>query len=321
MLAHVVRRLLLAIPLVLGVVTLTFLLIELAPGSSCDLLCSESMRQDTCDALRARWNCGDPWFARYTAAMRNILVFDFGDSTAEHRPVIGMIGEALPNTLVLSLVTIGFAQLVGISVGVLQAMRQHSWVDGLLSVVTLTFYSMPAFWLAIVLLVVFTVWWPILPSYGTEGAMAQYLSGPERLLDRVLHLVLPGMAMGVATAAGDARYMRSSMLEVLHQDFVRTARAKGLPEGKVVLKHALRNALLPTITILGLNLPYLFGGALLVETVFSYQGMGLATFTAIQKQDAPMVMACFYFFAILVALGGILSDILYAAVDPRIRYR
>jgi peptide/nickel transport system permease protein len=320
MLVHIVRRLLSAIPLVFGVLVLTFLLVELAPGDACDAIIPPETHAETRAVLRAQWGCDDPMAVRFATEMGNLLTFDFGISGYEHRPVIDLIADALPNTLVLSLVTIVFAQLVGISVGVIQAVRQFRLTDSLLSIVTLTFYSMPSFWFAIVLLLVFTLWWPILPSSGMTGSMYDYMPPGEQIVDRLKHLVLPGVAMGVATAAGDARYVRSSMIEVIRQDFIRTARAKGLPERTVILKHALRNALLPTVTLLGLNLPYLFGGSVLVERVFGWPGMGRLIFTAIGVQDTPVLMACFFVYALLVVAGALVSDVLYAIVDPRIRY-
>lgn len=320
MLTHIVRRLLLAIPLVLGVVVLTFLLVELAPGDVCDTLVSETMLPETIAAVRLRWGCDEPLLARLATSLLHLATFDFGESAHQHRKVVDLIAESLPNTLLLSAVTLFFSQVFGISVGVIQAVRQFRLSDSLLSVITLVFYSMPAFWLAITLQLIFTLWWPILPSSGMTGSVYAYLSPADQLVDRLQHLVLPGVAMGLASAAGDARYMRSSMVEVLRQDFVRTARAKGLPEWKVVGKHALRNALLPTVTLLGLNLPYLFGGSVLVERIFSWPGMGMLIYGAIGVQDTPVLLACFYVYALLVVVGGVLSDLLYGLVDPRIRF-
>ncbi len=320
MLAHVARRLLLAIPLVLGVLLLTFLLVELAPGDTCDNIISDTMTPELIAMLRAQWGCDQPAWMRLLFVLRNLASFNLGESAFSHRPVASLIADALPHTLVLSLVTLFFAQVFGVTVGVVQAVRQFRLSDSLLSVVTLVFYSMPPFLLAISLQLVFSLWWPILPSTLPVSIMAEFMSPWEQLVDRVSHVLLPGMAMGLAAAAGDARYMRSSMVEVIRQDFVRTARAKGLPEWKVVVKHALRNALLPTVTLLGLNLPYLFGGSLLIERVFSWPGMGTLIYGAIGVQDTPVLMACFYVYALMVVAGGVLSDLLYALVDPRIRF-
>ncbi len=320
MLAHTFRRLLLAIPLVLGVLVLTFLLVELAPGDTCDTMISETMQPETIAVLRAQWGCDEPAVVRLLLLLKNLATFNFGESAERHLPVATLIAEALPHTLLLSVVTLFFAQVFGVSVGVFQAVRQFRFSDSLLSVISLVFYSMPSFLLAISLQLVFSLWWPVLPSTLPASVMAEYMTPMGQLVDRLRHVALPGIAMGLAAAAGDARYMRSSMVEVIRQDYVRTARAKGLPEWKVVVKHALRNALLPTVTLLGLNLPYLFGGSLLIERVFSWPGMGMLIYRAIGVQDTPVLMACFYVYALLVVAGGVVSDLLYAAVDPRIRF-
>lgn len=322
MLAHLSRRLLLAIPLLLGVMTLIFFLVELAPGDACDAYLSPDLDPKAIAALRAQLGCDAPALERFGRQMWNMARLEFGTSLSQHRPVTTVIGEALPNTVLLSLTTILIAQGVGIGVGILQAVRRRTAVDGALSVSTLLFYSMPGFWLALMLQLFFALVWPVLPSSGmTDAVFHAYMTPRDQLLDRLAHLVLPATAMGLAAAAGDARYMRSSMLEVIDRDFIRTARAKGLPERVVILRHALRNALLPMITLLGLNLPFLFSGAVLVEVVFAWPGMGRVIVGAIQSQDVPLVMGCFFVFTLLVVAGGLLSDLLYGVADPRIRYQ
>ncbi len=321
MLAHLSRKLLLAVPLLLGVMTLIFLLVELSPGDACDAFLSPDMDPDVIATLRERMGCDAPAVERFGRQMLNMAQLEFGTSIAQQRPVTEILLEALPNTVVLSLVTILLAQGVGIAVGVIQAVRRRTAVDGTLSVVTLLFTSMPGFWLALMLQLFFALGWPILPSSGMKDPVIyDYMPPMAQLLDRALHLVLPATAMGLAAAASDARYMRSSMLEVIERDFVRTARAKGLPERTVILRHALRNALLPMVTLLGLNLPFLFSGAVLIEYVFAWPGMGRVIVTAIQTQDVPLIMGCFFVFTLLVVAGGILADLLYSVVDPRIRF-
>jgi peptide/nickel transport system permease protein len=320
-LAYFVRKLLLAIPLLWGVVTLTFLLIELIPGDYCDAMVSPELDPDTIEVMRANLGCDDPVWERYVTQVAALASGDLGESRSQHRPVSTIVGEALPNTLVLALVTIVVGQTFGVLVGILQSVRQHRWEDTSLAVVTLFFFSMPGFWLALMLQLIFALHWKLLPSSGMiDAAMYDFMGPADQLRDRLVHLVLPGLAMGIASAAGDARYMRSSMLEVIRQDFIRTARAKGLPEWRVVLKHALRNALLPMVTLLGINLPYLFSGSVLVETVFAWPGMGRLIVDAVNQQDAPVIMGCFLVFTVLVVLGNLASDLLYTIVDPRIRF-
>jgi peptide/nickel transport system permease protein len=321
-LAHLARKLLLAIPLLAGVMTLLFFLVELAPGDACDAFVNPDMDPDAIAQIRASLGCDAPVLVRYARQMGNMARLEFGTSLAQQRPVVEVIAAHLPNTVVLSLLTIVIAQGLGIVVGILQSVHQRRFVDGALSVLTLFFFSMPGFWLALVLQLVFSLAWPILPSSGmTDPVVHDYMPPLAQAWDRLLHLVLPATALGLAAAAGDARYMRSSMLEVLQADFVRTARAKGLSERTVLLRHAFRNAMLPLITLLGLNLPFLFSGAVLVEYVFAWPGMGRVIVGAIQSQDVPLVMGCFFVFTLLVVAGNLLADLLYAVVDPRVRYR
>ncbi|MFZ5481768.1 MAG: ABC transporter permease [Myxococcota bacterium] len=318
MLAYLVRKLLLAVPLVVGVLLLLFLLVELSPGDACDAYVNPEMPPETIERIRATFGCDLPVVERFLRTVTSLASLDLGVSTYHNRPVSEILLEAAPNTLLLSLVTIVVAMGFGCAVGIVQALRHRRFEDTALSVVTLLFYSTPHFWLALMLILLFT---PALPSSGMiDPVTYDFMSGTEKLVDRLAHLVLPGLAMGIASAAGDARYMRSSMLEVLQQDYVRTARAKGLPEHRVVLKHALRNALLPIVTLLGLNLPALFSGAVLIETVFAWPGMGRVIVTAIFTQDVPLLTGCFLVFTLLVVAGNLLADVLYAVVDPRIRY-
>ncbi len=206
-------------------------------------------------------------------------------------------------------------------------MRQYSLVDSVLSVVALFFYSMPSFWLALMLILVFSlfarnVWeWPIwFPASGMTSIDHEFMSGWEKVSDRARHLFLPALSLALVLTAGIARYMRGSMLEVIRQDYIRTARAKGLPERSVIFKHALRNALIPVVTLLGLYLPFLFSGTVFIETVFSWPGMGKLVVDAISQRDYPVVMGGSLIFATMVVVGNLLSDVLYAVIDPRVRY-
>jgi peptide/nickel transport system permease protein len=264
---------------------------------------------------------------------------DFGMSFGQMRPISQILfpsrdciapGECtfqagvLLNTLQLTLVSLVVIFAVGMLVGIIQAVRQYTWADNLLTVVALFFYSMPTFWFALMLILIFSLkantlgLWH-LPASGMTSVEYDYLTTGEQIKDRILHLLLPATALGIGSAAGVARYMRGSMLEVIHQDFIRTARAKGLSERTVIFKHALRNALIPIVTLLGLYLPFLLSGAVLVETIFGWPGMGRALVDAILQRDYPMVMATSFVISAMVVLGNLLSDVLYAVVDPRIR--
>lgn len=321
MLSYVGRKLLLMIPLLLGVVTLIFLLIELMPGDAADRFFTPETPPEVRQAIVAKWGLDKPAYIRYLVMVRNLASGDFGRSIFQERPVFDIVGDAFWNTLELSLVSLIIIQFVGIALGTVQAIRQYSALDTTSSIVSLALYSMPSFWLALMLQLIFSLHFHWLPSSGrTDPVMYEYMTSGQRAWDHVRHLILPGVALGLASAAGIARYMRSSLLEVLRQDYVRTARAKGLSEGVVTVKHAMRNALLPIITILGLQLPFLVSGAVLVETIFAWPGMGRVIVDAIFTQDTPLIIGCFFIITVLVVLGNLMADILYAVVDPRIRY-
>jgi len=224
---------------------------------------------------------------------------------------------------VLSAVSLLLIFVLGCAVGALQAVRQYSALDIATTFVSLFIYSMPGFWLGLMLILLFSS--PALPEVlrlpisGVTSIDYEFMAPAQRLLDRARHLVLPSFALGIASAAGVSRYMRGAMLEVLSQDYIRTARAKGLPETAVILRHALRNALIPIVSLLGLYLPLLFGGSIVIEVVFSWPGMGRALYNAILARDYPVVMACTFLFGVLVVFANLVADLLYAVVDPRIR--
>ncbi len=321
MFSYTIRKLLLAIPLLIGVITLIFGLIELSPGDATDRFFTPETPPEVRQLIEQKWGLDKPAGHRYLLMIGNLARGDFGRSIFQERPVFDIIFEALPNTILLSLVSLLIIQLVGITLGTIQAMRQYTPSDAGISVVSLFFYSMPRFWLALMLQLIFALLWPILPSSGmTDAVMHDYMTPFEQFMDYCVHLILPGLALGVASAAGIARYMRSSLLEVIRQDYMRTARAKGLSETTITVKHGMRNALLPIITILGLQLPFLFSGSVLVETIFAWPGMGRLIVEAIFTQDTPVVIACFFVFTLIVVMGNLIADILYAIVDPRIRY-
>lgn len=326
MTGFIARRVLGAIPLLLAVATLIFIVLDLAPGDPAALYFNPNVPPEVIEQLRRNLGLDQPLGTRYVKWLASFLTGNFGYSFAQNRPVAEVIGDALPNTLLLALVALGAMFVVGVMVGVLQAVRQHGWTDRVLSVIGLFFYSMPSFWLGLMLMLIFSLkahqWgWPIaLPATGITSFDYEFLSPWGKLTDRLSHLVLPATTLTLVLAAGVARYTRGQMLEVIRQDYIRTARAKGLPERTVVLKHALRNSLIPVITLVGLYLPLLFSGTVFVETIFSWPGMGRVIFDAIFQRDFPVIMATSFIFATLVVLGNLLADVLYAVVDPRIRY-
>ena len=327
MMTFLIRRLLSAIPLVLGIATIVFFLLSLAPGDAASFLISPNITPEVLEQIRANMGLDQPVHIRYLRWMSAMLQGDFGVSLTRNQPVLDIIAEILPNTLVLSLCAFLLAFAGGILIGVFQAVRQNRPTDGILSVAGLFFYSMPSFWLALMLILVFSLgarnlWgWPIwFPASGMTSVDYPFMSPGEQLRDRAMHLLLPSLSLALVLAAGIARYVRGSMLEVIRQDYIRTARSKGLSEFKVIFKHALRNGLIPVATLFGLYLPFLFSGAVLIETVFAWPGMGRLVVDAIFQRDYPVVMAGTFVFAIMVVAGNLIADVLYAVVDPRIRY-
>jgi peptide/nickel transport system permease protein len=319
-LTYVLRKLLLAIPLLWGVLTLIFLLVEVAPGDAADFYCPAGTLPSVCEQIREQNGLNDPLPQRYATMLMNTALLDFGDSIAQSRPVMDVLRDALPNTLVLSSVTLLTLFSVGVLLGIVQAVRQYSLLDNALSLGSLILYSMPTFWFALMLQLLFSLLLGWLPATGvTDPVMYDMMSPGEQLWNRVEHLILPGVGLGLASAAGTARYMRSSMLEVVRQDYIRTAHAKGLPEWQVIFKHALRNAMLPIVTLIGLSMPALFSGAVTTEIIFGWPGMGRVIVSAIMIQDLPLMIGCFYIFTLLVVVGNLSSDLLYSLVDPRIR--
>lgn len=322
----VVRRLLGAIPLVLGIATIIFFVVNLAPGDPASRFMNPNMSPEAIEQVRVNLGLDQPIHIRYVRWLGALAHGDLGVSFSHNRPVLDVIKELLPNTLLLSVSAIGVAFVLGILLGIVQAVRQYSLLDSVASIVGLFFYSMPSFWLALMMVLVFSLFayelqWPIqFPGTDIQSVDYPFLSPLGKVQNRLLHLTLPATSLALVLAAGIARYTRGSMLEVIRQDFVRTARAKGLSEPSVILKHALRNALIPVITLLGLYLPFLFSGTVFIESVFSWPGMGKLVVDAIGERDYPVIMGGSLIFANMVVVGNLVSDVLYAVVDPRIRY-
>lgn len=318
------RRLLQAIPLLLGIVTLTFVILHIAPGDPTATYFNPNIPPDVLERMRVSMGLDRPLHIQYVSWVRAFLTGDFGYSYTQFRPVGDVIADALPKTLLLGSVSLVVIFFVGCVVGTIQAVRQYGISDTVLTIGTLGIYSMPGFWLGLMLvLAVSAPWWPDvlrLPVSGMTSVDHTFMSPVGKVLDVSRHLVLPVIALGLASAAGIARYMRGEMLEVLQQDYIRTARAKGLRESRILVKHALRNALIPIISLLGLFLPLLIGGSVVIEVVFSWPGMGRLMYDSILARDYPVVMASTFLFGALVVAGNLVADLLYAVVDPRIRY-
>ena len=318
---YLARRLAQSLAVIAIVVTATFVLIRVAPGDPyAAVLDSPSVPAETKARLMELRGWDRPIPEQFVRYLGLVARGELGHSTSQHRPVADVMADALPNTLVLMGVALLASFAVGIAVGVVQATRRGTTGDRLLGGTTLFFYSMPDFWLALMMMLTFAYWIPIFPVTGMFDAVSYpYWPLWRRVLDRLHHLALPSLTLTLLTAAVIARYQRAAMLDVVRDDFVRTARAKGQRESVIVRRHALRNALLPVITLLGLAFPALLGGAVFIERIFSWPGMGLMAFTAISTRDYDLVTASVLVGSIMVVAGSLLADLLYAAADPRLR--
>jgi len=318
---YIARRLLASIPALLGITLVTFLLMHATAGSFLPgLELNPNLRPEDIQRIRQNLGLDEPLPVQYWRWLTGLVRGDFGSSILNGRPVLGAILERLPNTLLLT----GTALVIGVGLsvpfGIIGAVRR-GWTDNLLTFLSVIGVSLPAFWLGLLLILVFSITfnrlgWPWLPSGGATSAV-----GGGDLLDRAKHLIMPAVTLAFINLAIWSRFTRSAMLEALSQDYVRTARAKGMNERRVVYVHSLRNAVLPLVTLVGLELPALVGGGAIVEVVFSWPGIGrLALETALQY-DFTMVLGLTTFTGILVIAGNLLTDLLYALLDPRIRYR
>ena len=324
MVRHVLKRLLFAIPLLFGIATATFFMMQLAPGDPLDMYL-EPQRQRQVDPeiielLREKYGLDQPIHVQYVRWLGNVMRGDFGESFRHRRPVRDLLAEAVPYTLQLTVLAVLFDAFIGITLGIVSAVKQYSLWDKVVTLGSLIIYAIPGFWLALMLVLVFSVHLGWFPTSQTRSMDYEFLSGWGKVGDRLWHLVLPVFVMGIASAAGTARYMRNKLLEVLSEDYVIAARARGFTERYVILKHALRNALIPIITIYGLSLPFLLGGATIIETIFAWPGMGRLAVGAVTGRDYPLIMATMLIAAVLTVLGNLLADITYAWVDPRVSY-
>jgi len=321
MLARVGQRLLAGLAVVLGVVTLTFVLLHLAPGDPIDIILGPTASADQVAAQRRILGLDRPLPAQFASWLGRFARGDWGTSIAKGRPVRAILGAAWPATVRLVGLSLILSYLIGLAIGVVQAARSGSRTDTLLSVSSVTLFAVPGYWLALMLVLVFTYWTQALPAFGAAGLDSDYLHGGSWLIDRLRHLALPLATLTLVGIGGAARFARGAMLETLSQPFIVTARAKGLTTTRVVGRHALRNALTPVVTLLGLSLPVLFSGAVFVEAVFAWPGVGRVLVEAVQARDYPVVMAATTVSAVLVVAGNMFADALAAWLDPRIRSR
>jgi peptide/nickel transport system permease protein len=312
---YLLRRLLLLVPVLLGVSVVVFLVLQMWEGDPAEIMLGSQASQEDVARLRADLGLDEPLPLQYARWMAHVLQGDLGRSIRLRQPVLGEVLIRFRATLLLTTTALFLSTVCGIALGVLSAARPRSLVDRLSTLGSIFGASMPSFWLGLVLMVCFSLWLGWLPASGMYGA-----HGTGGLADLLSHLALPAVTLAAASTTIIARLTRSTMLDILRQDFVRTARAKGLVERGVVLRHALRNALIPTVTVVGVQAGYLLGGAILTETVFAWPGVGTLMIQGILARDFPLVQGCVLVIALGFVLFNLAVDLLYAFLDPRIRY-
>lgn len=317
---YIARRLIQAIPIIIGISVISFLIVYLSPGDPFDRFRSNKVSPEVIENLRRVYGLDQPlpvqfvkWFTSFWSFPWNPTAW--GYSITDGLPVRDKIFGRIPSTLQLMGVSLFFTVVIAIPIGILGAVRQYSWSDKVITIVATIGYALPTFWLGLILKQIFAVQLDIFPLFG------KYSFGKEGdVLDLAWHLVLPVATLTVVGVAGWSRYMRASMLEVLRADYIRTAKAKGLAESRVIFKHALRNALIPIVTLLGLTVPALLTGAAITEAVFTWPGLGGLGVSSVVERDYPVVLAFVMMGGFMVIIGNLLADVLYAVVDPRIKY-
>jgi peptide/nickel transport system permease protein len=316
---YIVLRLVKTVLTVAAVVVLSFFLIRLAPGDAATVMAGQSGYADEAfvKSLRAEYGLDQPLPVQFWKYAQAVAHGDLGTSYVRRQPVLGVILERLPNTLALDAFALVVAIAGGVWLGGLAARRPGSAGDNAVSVLSMVFYAVPQFWLGMMMVLLFAVWMPVLPPFGIETMGADY-TGLARLGDVAEHMILPGVTLALYYMASYARLTRAAMIEVSEQDFVKTARAKGISERQVSRHHILRNALIPLVTYAGLQASLLVGGSVLIENVFSWPGVGTLAYDAVQARDNPLLLGIFIVTAILVSLFNLVTDIAYSIVDPRV---
>lgn len=320
--AYITRRFLQMLVLLVGISIVSFSIMHLAPGSPVDLLTDRTTTAQEKARIEAVYGFDKPIHIQYWRWMSHVIKGDFGRSFVTGEKVLDMILARMPATLFLNFLTMIIIYLFSIPIGIFSAVKQYSWFDHIVTFFAFLGQAMPTFWFALLLIYFVGLKVPFIQISG----MATYGIGLDNsplwtvVVDRIKYLILPLTVLGFGSLASTTRYMRASMLEVINQDYVRTARAKGLSEWAVMLKHALRNALLPIVTLVGFELPIMFSGSIIIETIFSWPGVGLLSWNAVMQRDYQVVMAFNLLAATMMVLGNFVADMLYLVVDPRIKY-
>ncbi len=323
MIKYLVKRLLMMIPLMFGITLVTFFVMQLAPGKPTDLATdlNTKMSAESKERLVKLYGLDKPVYVQYFQWIKRLSRLDFGTSFRDGKPVIRKIGERLPATLILNILSLGLIFVAALAIGITSAVKKDSLFDKFATLFVYIGFSVPTFWVALLLMIGLGLKAGLLPISGLRSVNYGDLTNWGKFIDLARHLTLPVLVTAITGLASLARYSRSSMLEVIRQDYIRTARAKGLTEVQVIMKHAFRNALIPIVTLLGLMLPDLIGGGFIFETIFAYPGMGRLGYDAIMARDYPVLMGIGTIVAFLTLAGNLIADMVYAFADPRIRYQ
>ncbi|MBP7055632.1 MAG: ABC transporter permease [Candidatus Omnitrophica bacterium] len=321
MVSYILRRLIGLIPVFFGITLISFLVINLAPGKPTDLATNMNPKVSYEARMRLEklYGLDKPIHIRYVDWLKRFVLLDFGRSYVDQRTVLSKIADRLPVTLFLNILALAVMLVIGIPLGILSAVRRGTLTDRLTTIVSFVGFSAPEFWLALLGMSLFGITLHWLPISGIKSLDFEYFDFFRKIADVLRHIILPVGIAALGGIAGISRYMRSSMIGIIGQDYIRTARAKGLKESAVIYRHALRNALLPVITILGLSVPGLIGGAVIFESIFAIPGMGRLFYDSVMARDYPTIMGVLSIGAILTLLGNLLADLAYSYADPRIR--
>lgn len=320
---YFVRRIISSIPILAGITIITFFIMHLTPGKPTDLMTDMNIKvtAEAKERLQKLYGLDKPVYIQYFDWLKRFLFFDFGNSFRDARPARDKIFERLPATILLNFLSLFFICLISIPLGIYSAVKKDTFFDKGISVILFVTFSIPSFWLALIFMILFGIHLGWLPISGLFSFDFDDMSVFMKFVDISKHLVLPVSVSVITSLATLSRYARSGMLETLKQDYIKTAYAKGLTGRQVVYKHALKNALLPMITIIGLSVPALIGGSFIFETIFSYPGIGRLGYDAVMARDYPVVMGIATLTAVLTLLGNIIADIFYTYADPRIKYK
>lgn len=310
---YILKRVGQALIVILLVSLITFLILHLLPGGAARSALGKDATLEQLEAYNRQMGYDQPFLIQYGQYLWRLVSGDLGFSFQQNQPVAGLILQRLPKTMLLSLLSAVVAVVIAVPLGAIQAIKRNKWPDYLVTALALLAYATPLFFMGMMLIVLFTQIWPVLPPQAPQGFTIWQMLADARAL------ILPVVTLAIVTLAAYTRYVRSSMVDNLNENYIRTARAKGLPESRVMIRHALRNSLFPVISLLGMYIPSLISGALVVEQLFNFPGMGLMFWQATQSRDYPVLLATTVIVSIATVLGALLADILYAVADPRVR--